>query len=143
VRDSGARTGTDVTETVVVGGGPDVAWGVVGDVASVARWVPGVSECRLEGDLRHLTYADGSGAVERIVAHDDAGRSYVYDYVSGRRAFDRYRSQMSVQGHACGAEVVWASTFSAGSAEQDAELTGVIGNRYRTALRALKEEIEG
>ena len=132
----------EVTEAVVVAATPEDAWRVVGDVTSVARWVPGVSGRRLDGDVRHLAYADGGRATERIVEHDDAAQTYVYHYLSGRRAFDRYRSRLSVRSHARGAEVVWTSDFSAGSAEADTQLAAVIGKRYRTALQALREEIE-
>jgi hypothetical protein len=42
---------------------------------------------------------------ERIVEHDHAARSYVYEYVSGPLALEFYRSRLSVRDHADVTEV--------------------------------------
>jgi uncharacterized protein YndB with AHSA1/START domain len=54
------------------------AWSLVGDLAGVTRWVPGVTVCDLDGDVRRCTMADGQTIVEQITAYDDHARSYGY-----------------------------------------------------------------
>jgi uncharacterized protein YndB with AHSA1/START domain len=133
----------NVTESVVIAASPEAVWRVAGEVTAVADWVPGIDSCRMEGDLRRMLYAGGGGeATERIVEHDDRARSYSYEYLSRRRAFDLYRPRLSVRDHCEGSEVVWASEFTAGSEEADAQLVGAIRDRYRAALEALKKGLE-
>jgi Polyketide cyclase / dehydrase and lipid transport len=133
----------NVTETVVVTARPDAVWDVVGDAGAIADWVPAIESSRLEGDVRHATFAGGGGdATERIVEHDDAARSYVYEFLSGPLPLEVYRSRLSVRDHASGAEVVWDAEFSAASPDVEAELAEAIGGIYRSSLAELKTRVE-
>ncbi|SHK41435.1 Protein tyrosine/serine phosphatase [Pseudonocardia thermophila] len=132
-----ARRGAavNITETRTYSADPDAAWRVVGDTGNIAAWIPAIEASRLEGDVRHATFADGGGeAIERIVEHDDAGRTYVYEYLSGPLPLKEYRSRISVREHAEGCEVVWTSDFTSGSAETDEQLRVAISGIYRSAL---------
>ncbi|MGY1806955.1 SRPBCC family protein [Blastococcus sp. SYSU D00669] len=72
----------NVTETIAVAARPDAVWKVVGNAGAIADRVPAIESSRLEGDVRHATFAGGGGdATERIVEHDDATRSYLYEYL--------------------------------------------------------------
>ncbi|WP_369253118.1 SRPBCC family protein [Geodermatophilus amargosae] len=133
----------NVTETVVVAADPDTVWAVAGDAGAIAGWVPALESSRMEGDVRHGTFAGGGGdATERIVEHDDAARTYVYEYLTGPLALEEYRSRLSVREHAEGAEVVWASDFAAGSPEEEGQLAEAISGIYRGALAELKGRLE-
>ncbi len=57
---------------------PDKAWALVGDLAGVTKWVPGVTACDVDGHVRRCTFADGRTVVEQITDFDDAARSYGY-----------------------------------------------------------------
>jgi Polyketide cyclase / dehydrase and lipid transport len=134
----------DITETIVIRATPDAVWKVGGDVGNISEWVPAIETSHLDGDIRHATFAGGGGeATERIVERDDAARAYVYEYLSGPLALEEYRSRFAVQPHPEGAEVVWSSTFSAGSAEEEAGLAEAIGGIYRSALHSLKDRLAG
>ncbi|MGY1829724.1 SRPBCC family protein [Geodermatophilus sp. SYSU D01180] len=133
----------NVTETVVITEAPDAVWRVAGDAGAIATWVPAIESSRLEGDVRHATFAGGGGdATERIVEHDDAGRSYAYEYLSGPLALEEYRSRLWVREHVQGTEVVWTADFAAGSPEEEARLADAISAIYRGALAELKERLE-
>jgi carbon monoxide dehydrogenase subunit G len=54
------------------------AWSLVGDLAGVIKWVPGVTGCSVDGDVRRCTFADGRTVVEQITDFDGAARSYGY-----------------------------------------------------------------
>lgn len=57
---------------------PAKAWSLVGDLAGITKWVPGVAACAVDGDVRRCTMADGQTIIERITAYDDAAHSYRY-----------------------------------------------------------------
>lgn len=130
----------DITETARYAVDADRVWAVVGDTGGIAGWVPAIEKAHLEGDLRHARFADGGGdAVERIVEHDDAARSYLYEYLSGPLPLQEYRSRITVHERDGGSEVVWSATFTSGSADTDTELATAISGIYRAALDRLGE----
>ena len=65
---------------------PVTAWDAVRDFGNVhRRLVPGVlTDARLDGDSRVVTFASGMVVRERIVTVDDAARRLVYASVGGR-----------------------------------------------------------
>jgi hypothetical protein len=133
----------NVTESVVIAASPDAVWAVGGDVGNIADWVPAIEASHLVGDVRHATFAGGGGvATERIVERDDAGRRYVYEYLTGPLPLEVYRSRFAVGEHADGAEVVWSAEFRAGSAEEEAGLAEAIAGIYRSALEELRGRLE-
>lgn len=85
-------------------------WAVIGDFgAGPLRMAPGfVTDARLEGDHRVVTFADGTVARERLVARDDEARRIAYSVVGGtvRPAHDD--SSMQVFAHGEGlSRFVW------------------------------------
>jgi hypothetical protein len=62
------------------------AWDAIRDFGAVHRRVaPGfVTDCRLEGDARVVTFANGMVARELLVDCDDKSRRLVYAIVDGR-----------------------------------------------------------
>lgn len=128
----------NVTESIVVPASPDAVWRIGGDAGGVAAWIPALEKSHLVGDVRHVTFAGGGGdATERIVEHDDAGRYYVYEYLTGPLPLKHYRSRFAVGEHPDGAEVTWSAEFGAGSAEEEAGLVEAIGGIYRAGLEEL------
>ena len=65
---------------------PEDVWAAVRDYGAVhQRVAPGfVTDCRLEGDSRIVTFANGNVAQERLVTLDEARRRLVYAVVSPR-----------------------------------------------------------
>lgn len=132
----------NVTETIVIPASPDAVWKIGGDVANVADWVPAIESSRMDGDVRHATFAGGGGeATERIVEHDDEARTYVYHYLTGPLPLSRYESRFTVREHADGAEVVWTADFVAGSREEEAALAEAISGIYGAALAELRARL--
>jgi uncharacterized protein YndB with AHSA1/START domain len=58
---------------------PSRAWEIAGDPAGLVAWVPGVTECRLDGDTRTCTFADGRVVLERVAEVDEHDMSYRYE----------------------------------------------------------------
>jgi hypothetical protein len=65
---------------------PEDVWAAVRDYGAVhQRVAPGfVTDCKLDGDSRIVTFANGNGAQELLVTMDDARKRLVYAVVSER-----------------------------------------------------------
>lgn len=57
---------------------PGKAWSLVGDLAGVTKWVPGMTGCTVDGGVRSCTFGDGRTVVEHITGYDDDLRRYAY-----------------------------------------------------------------
>jgi len=75
-----------IRKEMVISAAPGDVWAAVRDVGAVhTRLAPGfVVDCRLDGDARIVTFANGLGARELIVDVDDAARRLVWAVVGGR-----------------------------------------------------------
>jgi carbon monoxide dehydrogenase subunit G len=63
----------------------DKVWAVLADFGAVDKLAPGfVTECRLDGDARNITFSNGSTARELLVDSDATSRRLVYAIVGGR-----------------------------------------------------------
>jgi Polyketide cyclase / dehydrase and lipid transport len=71
------------TETIEVAADPNTAWQVLGDLATVDRWVPGITKVELDGTTRVCTFADGHTQREAILDYSPAARSYRYTIDGG------------------------------------------------------------
>lgn len=122
---------------------PEVLWGIIGDPADIAKWVPSIESVRMDGDDRYAQQADGTTVVERVVGHDDAGRNYTYAYVEGPLPLARYSSTIRVTAGGSdgsgGAEVRWDADFAAAGddAAIEQQLQEGIESIYRAALTHL------
>jgi hypothetical protein len=83
-------------------------WAAVRDFGAVhTRVVPGfLTDCKLEGDTRVVTFANGMVARESLVAADDGRRRLVYAIVGQR--FAHYNGTVEVRERAGGGStIVW------------------------------------
>jgi carbon monoxide dehydrogenase subunit G len=78
----------------------EAAWDAVRDVGALhTRLVQGfVSDCRLDGDARIVTFANGAVARELIVDLDDAQRRLVWAAVGGRLSHHNASVQVFAEG---------------------------------------------
>ena len=128
----------NINESLVMSASPDAVWRIGGDPGTVADWLPPIEKSHLDGDIRHVTFAGGGGdATERIVEHNDAGRYYIYEYLTGPLPLKHYRSRFEVGEHPEGAIVTWSAEFGAGSPEEEAALAEAIVGIYRSGMAEL------
>jgi len=87
---------------------PEAAWSAIRDVGALhTRLVVGfVTDCRLEGDARVVTFANGVVARELIVDLNDAARRLVWASVGGRLTHHNASVQVFAEGEAR-SRVVW------------------------------------
>jgi hypothetical protein len=82
----------------------------------------------------------GATLVERIVDHDDAGRSYSYSVVEGVPGLTSHRATLRVVEAPGGSRVLWRQTATSDDPDYDIEarLRGVM----TAGLESLKQRLE-
>ena len=75
-----------IYKTFLVNAAPEFVWDAIRDVGAVHTRLARafVTETRLEGSIRTVTFANGLVAREQIVTVDDENRRVVYGIVGGR-----------------------------------------------------------
>lgn len=119
---------------------PEAAWALVGDPRSVPRWYPKYVTAEVEGDRRVLTSAEGAVLTERLLARDDAARTYSYSVVSGAPVRS-HRAGFAVAPRGTGSRITWWT--EAEPADPAADLEGRLRPTQAGALRRMKEILEG
>jgi carbon monoxide dehydrogenase subunit G len=68
-----------VTEEIAISAPAEFVWAMIRDFGAVQQLVPGfLVDCRLDGDARIVTFANGRVARELLVDIDDKARRLVY-----------------------------------------------------------------
>ncbi len=109
----------------------DAVWQVLRDFGGLARWMPGIDACTVDGDTRTLSVL-GTEIVERHLGTDDVQRRTRYSIVGGGVPVTRHEATVSVEERgpdAC--HVTWAFEV-----EPDT-LVPVLAQSYQAALQAL------
>jgi len=127
-----------VRREVVIEVSPEQLWAAVRDVGALhTRLVAGfVTDCRLEGDARVVTFANGMVARELIVDLNDADRRLVWAAVGGRLSHHNASAQVFAEG-AGRSRLVWTADFLPN------ELAPAIAAMIEQGIVAMKKTLEG
>jgi len=91
---------------------PDVAWKALRNVADAHRlFAPVLTECRLEGDVRTVRFANGMVLHEHILDVDDARRRVAYAAVDGPGMTFHHASMHVVEAGSGTCRFVWTTDF--------------------------------
>ena len=112
-------------------------WEVVRDIGEIhRRLVPGfVTDCRLEGDARIVTFGNGMVAREVIVDLDDAARRLVWSATGGRLTHHNASLQVFVE-DATHSRLVWIADL------MPHEMAAPIGAMIAAGMQAMKKTLE-
>src|SRR3954467_14820853 len=115
---------------------PAEVWNAVRDVGAIhTRLAPDfVTDVRMAGDARIVTFANGMTAKELIVDVDDAGRRLVWSVVEGRPKHHNGSIQIFPEGGGC--RLVWIADIL------PHELKGPIGAMMQHGMDAMKRKLE-
>ena len=116
---------------------PEAVWDAVRDVGAIyTRLAPDfVTDTRLEGDARIVTFANGMTAKELIVDVDDAARRLVWAVVEGRPR--HHNGSMQIFGAGEGARVVWIADVLPN------EIAPAISGMMQQGMEAMKRKLDG
>ena len=89
-----------VRKEIVTRADPQVVWDAIRDVGALhTRLVPGfVTDCRLEGNVRTVTFANGMVAREVIVDVNDADRRVAWSATGARLTHHNASAQVFAEG---------------------------------------------
>jgi uncharacterized protein YndB with AHSA1/START domain len=129
-----------IDNEIVIDRSPEHVWGLLGDLAAVTRWVPGVQAARMEGMRRICTMEDGSEIHEEISDLD--GHSYRYVQTVHPLGFERSEGTLNVEPNGDGARVVWNAEIEFAEPAQQDQFLPMLEQGYAGALQRLKEVVE-
>jgi carbon monoxide dehydrogenase subunit G len=129
------------THSIQVDVDPDTAWQVLGDLTTVDRWIPGITNVELDGMTRVCTFADGHTQHETILDYTPATRSYRYTIDGGLPVADN-QGRFAVEPAPRGATIVWESSFRALDPAAEAEISRLWAGMLPVVLGNLKTLIE-
>ena len=97
-----------IIKEIVIEASSDRVWDALRDFNAVhQRLAPGfLTDCRIEGDTRILTFFNGMIASERLVGIDERARRLCYTVVGGRAAHHHASAQVFAEGEHC-TRFVW------------------------------------
>jgi hypothetical protein len=115
-------------------------WQLIGGFGSLPDWLPYIPESELSegGRVRHLATPDGAPIIERLVAFDDAARSYSYAILQAPFPVTNYLSTLRVQdtGDGKSSRVEWTGQFTP-KGVSDEEISRLFQGVYEDGLKAL------
>lgn len=116
---------------------PQRVWEAIRDVGALhTRLVPGfVTDCRLEGDVRVVTFGNGIVAREVIVDVNEDDRRLVWSAQGGRLSHHNASVQVLAEG-AERSRIVWIADFLPN------ELAPAIGGMIEEGAIAMKKTLE-
>ena len=99
------------SESLEINASPGEVWAVLGDLASVARWIPGVTAVSVHGMSRICTFDDGHTQSEQISDYSSSTRSYRYRIEGAPLPVTDNIGSFAVQQENGRTRVVWESSF--------------------------------
>ncbi len=129
-----------ILNKVTIRASADKTWGVVGDLGSVVKWVPGITTCRLEGTIR---ICNGGEIQEEISAFSPQDRSYRFQHARIPLPVKNSRGKFSVRPQGRDATVTLEWEFEPLDPAREAELTRMVGGAAKQTLEMLRTLVEG
>jgi len=98
-----------IKKEVEINASPETVWGALTDVGALhTRLAAGfVTDTRMEGTARIVTFANGSVAREEIIAVDDAARRVAWAIVG--QQFHHFKGAAQLFDHGDGTRFVWTT----------------------------------
>lgn len=126
-----------IIQEIEIASSQDLVWDAIRDVGEIhRRLVPGfVTDCKLEGDWRALTFANGMTARELIISVDDERKRHSWSARSDQLTHHNASVQVFPSGEdKC--RVVWIADLMPNEAVQ------AVGEMIQQALLVMKRTLE-
>lgn len=125
-----------ITQEIHVNAPVDEVWDAVRDVGNIhKRLVPGfVADCRMDGDARIVTFANGITVRELIVDLDEKQRRLVWSARGGR--LTHHNASLQVMAEGAGTRIVWIADLLPN------EMGEAIDAMVAAGMKAMKATLE-
>jgi len=87
---------------------PSVLWAIVG-APGRSDWVPGVTACQMDGDVRRMTMAGAGEVAEKIHRVHDEEMCIDYAVIESRPPLRSHRASIRLEGIVSGTRLVWTT----------------------------------
>jgi carbon monoxide dehydrogenase subunit G len=131
-----------IEHDVAIARPPEQVWAILGDLAAVSRWVPGVASARVEGTRRVCTLEDGAEIHEEIAGFSDEERSYAYVQHVHPLGFERSEGTLTVLANGSGSVVSWTAEVELADPSHESQILPMLDEGYAAALARLKGVVE-
>ena len=131
-----------IENEIVIDRRPEEVWAILGDMAAVTRWVPGVASVRMERTQRICTMEDGGEIREEIVGFSDTAHRFGYSQTVHPLGFERSEGTLAVEPQGERSRVVWTADLEFGDPSHEAQFLGMLEQGYAGALQRLKDVAE-
>lgn len=112
-------------------------WTVIGDLGGISKWLPFLTESRLEDSRTRVCQAGEQGELrEKILSRDDDARRYEYTITSAPMPIDDILATIQVLPHERGARVIWHTSV------EPEGLVEMFKPIYAQGLSNLKAQLE-
>jgi carbon monoxide dehydrogenase subunit G len=125
-----------IHKEILIAASPEYVWASIRDYGAVRKLVPALVDCRLEGDIRIVTFPDGRVAREILVDINDARRRLVYAEPGGRFITRSASMQVFDDGER-GSRLVWINDVLPN------EFAEMIAGNMDRGLLSIKRTLEG
>ncbi|WP_175856903.1 SRPBCC family protein [Burkholderia anthina] len=125
--------------SIQVAASADTVWQLIGGFGSLPDWLSYIPASELSdgGRVRSLANPDGDAIVERLVAFDDAARSYTYAILKAPFPVVDYRSTLRVRENGANAATIeWSGSFTPNGTTDD-EAISLFRGIYEDGLAEL------
>lgn len=112
----------------------DVLWEKVASVGEIHQLMPMITECRLDGDQRFCTTADGAMLEERILSVDNDRRRVAYTITKAPFPLEFHSASMQVSADGKGSRLTWITDV------KPDELAGQMDPLFDQAIQGVKEK---
>lgn len=129
----------NASANITIPASADTVWRLIGGFDSLPDWLPYIpkSEASEGGRVRTLANPAGEAIIERLLAFDEAGRSYTYAILSAPFPVTDYSSTLRVVDAADGsARVEWSGEFTPVGVSNE-EASSLFRGIYEDGLKAL------
>lgn len=120
----------------------DQVWQLIGGFGSLPDWLPYIPKSELSegGRVRHLANPNGEAIIERLIAFDNAARSYSYAILQAPFPVKDYLSTLKVVDKGGSCRVEWSGRFTP-TTVSDQEASKLFQGIYDDGLKALVAEL--
>jgi carbon monoxide dehydrogenase subunit G len=128
---------------IKVSASPQLAWSVLGDLAGVDRWIPGITDVKVRGMEWVCTFANGAVQHEKISSYSGKSRSYSYEIEGSPLQVRNNHGRFAVQAAGDGSVIVWDHKFELLDPSMEEQVTQVWQGASAQIAESLRRLIEG
>ncbi len=86
----------------------DALWAIVG-VPDRVDWVPGVTDCKFDGEVRQLAMPGAGDIAERILSLDNDTRTIEYSCIESAAPLEHHLARIKIEPADSGCTMIWTT----------------------------------